>query len=106
MLSSSAINSDVPSLAISSPDEFLKFIQDERARELSFESLRKGDLVRWGLLTKNMRIVRDEIAEANLSSSLDYVIWSYRNVSDRDVLWPIPSYEMGLNSALVQNKGW
>ncbi|MFA4867716.1 MAG: RagB/SusD family nutrient uptake outer membrane protein [Pedobacter sp.] len=106
VLSSSTVTSDVPALAISSPDEFLKFIQDERARELSFESLRKGDLVRWGLLIKNMRLVRDEIAEANLSSSLDYVIWSYRNVSDRDVLWPIPSYEMGLNSALVQNKGW
>lgn len=53
-----------------------------------------------------MKIVRDHIETSSLSSSLDYVVWSYRNVSERDVLWPIPSYEMGLNSALTQNKGW
>ena len=106
VLSDNTINSDLPASATTSPDAFLKFIQDERSRELAFESLRKGDLVRWGKLVENMKIVRDHIETSSLSSSLDYIIWSYKNVSSRDVVWPIPSYEMGLNSALVQNTGW
>ncbi|ADY51290.1 RagB/SusD domain protein [Pseudopedobacter saltans DSM 12145] len=106
VLSDPTINSDLPVSATASPAAFLTFVQDERARELCFESLRKGDLVRWGKLVENMKIVRDHIETSSLSSSLDYVVWSYRNVSERDVLWPIPSYEMGLNSALTQNKGW
>ena len=85
---------------------FLETIQDERSRELCFEALRKGDLVRWGILVKNMREVLDHIVAAGLPSSMEYVQWSYRNVSDRDVVWPIPAYEIGLNSALSQNSGW
>lgn len=85
---------------------FLKTIQDERSRELAFEALRKGDLVRWGILVENMKIVYNHILEANLPSNISYAIWSYRNVSQRDVVWPIPAYDMGLNSALTQNVGW
>lgn len=100
------IDSDIPASQIVSPETFLTFIQDERSRELCLESLRKGDLVRWGKLVENMKIVRDHIETSSLSSALDYADWSYKNVSARDVVWPIPSYEMGLNSGLVQNKGW
>ncbi|NGF57917.1 RagB/SusD family nutrient uptake outer membrane protein [Parapedobacter sp. SGR-10] len=100
------IDSDIPASDIASPEKFLTFIQDERSRELCLESLRKGDLVRWGKLVENMKIVRDHIETSSLSSALDYADWSYKNVSARDVVWPIPSYEMGLNSGLVQNKGW
>lgn len=85
---------------------FLKTIQDERSRELCFESLRKGDLVRWGLLMENMKIVYNHILDASLPSNMSHAEWSYRNVSARDVVWPIPSYEMGMNSALIQNNGW
>ena len=31
---------------------------------------------------------------------------AYNNAKSRDVLWPIPSYEIGVNRNLVQNKGW
>ena len=99
-------DADLKPEQIATQQIFLETIQDERSRELCFEALRKGDLVRWGILVKNMRIVLDHIIDAKLSSSLDYIQWSYRNVSDRDVVWPIPAYDMGLNSALTQNLGW
>ena len=97
-------DADLTSEQTSSTSVFLKTIQDERSRELCFEALRKGDLVRWGILVETMKDVLDH---ANAASNVsDYMKWSYRNVSQRDVVWPIPAYEMGLNSALVQNLGW
>jgi hypothetical protein len=101
-----AAEADLKPVQTASQAIFLKTIQDERSRELAFEALRKGDLVRWGLLVENMKIVYTHILDSNLPASLDYVQWSYRNVSQRDVVWPIPAYDMGLNSALVQNTGW
>ena len=35
-----------------------------------------------------------------------HAIDTYSNASERDVVWPIPSYEMGLNPKLTQNTGW
>jgi hypothetical protein len=102
----SATEADLQPADVSSELAFLTTIQHERSRELCFEGLRKGDLVRWGLLVKNMKIVYNHILEANLPSSISYAQWSYLNVSDRDVVWPIPAREMGLNSALIQNRGW
>jgi hypothetical protein len=34
------------------------------------------------------------------------IIIPYSNFSPRDTIWPIPSYEMGLNPGLTQNPGW
>jgi len=83
--------------------ELLEEIKDERSRELSFECLRKRDLVRWGDFLKNMKEVYTQILEIDPGSRGVSV---YRNVSKRDELWPIPAYEMGLNSSLIQNFGW
>lgn len=99
-------DADLKAEQTASKETFLKTIQDERSRELCFESLRKGDLVRWGLLMENMKLTLNHVLEANLPSNMSHAAWSYQNVSPRDVVWPIPSYEMGLNSALVQNPGW
>ena len=84
---------------------FLKFIQDERARELCFEGLRKNDLVRWGIFYDKMKAVIPEITPGTSS----YIVAAqkiYKNVTARDVIWPIPSYEMGVNRNLTQNHGW
>ena len=35
--------------------EFREEIQRERARELAYESLRKGDLIRWGIFLTQMK---------------------------------------------------
>src|SRR5690606_25208182 len=39
----------------SGPEIFQQVIEDERSRELAFECLRKGDLVRWGKFQINMK---------------------------------------------------
>ncbi|MFA4868622.1 MAG: RagB/SusD family nutrient uptake outer membrane protein [Pedobacter sp.] len=80
-------------------------VRDERARELSFEALRKNDLVRWGLLMANMKTILLEVPSGTtvFATSAQFI---YSNVANRDILWPIPSYEIGVNRKLVQNEGW
>lgn len=85
---------------------FLTALQDERTRELAFESIRKGDLVRWGLLVNKMKTVESDFGKDIVPDNLKHGVRAFKNASARDVLWPIPSYEMGLNRLLVQNFGW
>ena len=85
---------------------FLSEIQDERTRELAFESLRKSDLVRWGIFLTNMKARLDE-ANAHVDFyDLRFAKRTFTSVSERDVVWPIPAYEIGLNPNLTQNTGW
>lgn len=103
------VNGGASSADISSADysysELRDEIRDERARELCFESLRKNDLVRWGLLLANMKTILLEVPPG-VTVFATSAKATYTNVSERDVLWPIPSYEMGVNRKLVQNIGW
>ncbi len=87
-------------------ETFLETLQDERSRELCFEGLRKGDLVRWGIMLRNMKFVLTHANAANLPSRIDYAKRGYENAGPRDVLWPIPASELAVNSALTQNPGW
>ena len=84
----------------------LETIKDERARELGYELLRKDDIVRWGEFYTRMKHVGSLIPGAYTSSYYVAGRQYYGNVRSRDVLWPIPSYEMGVNRNLVQNSGW
>lgn len=105
-----------PNLTIDLKDlnksQFMEEIMDERARELAFESLRKSDLVRWGNFYDKMRIVYDELqpylnsTSVSIKDRAEVAVRSYSNVSRRDVLWPIPTYELGVNNKLKQNSGW
>jgi len=84
-------------------DGFLKELQNERSRELAFECLRKSDLVRWGIFIKRMKEVMDDAMNtASTTQAKTY----YTNASERDVIWPIPSYELGINKKLVPTPGW
>lgn len=99
-----------------SPEAFLEMIQAERSRELCFESLRKRDLVRWGIfVTKMKRIASDFVsgdatavpAIPAASSGTKYGVLSFNNVTERDMLWPLSPREMSLNKGLKpQNAGW
>jgi len=80
---------------------FMQEIQEERARELAFELLRKDDLVRWGKYYSQMQYVKN-IVPNNYTEAVVY----FGNVEEKGVMWPIPSYEMGVNRKLVQNTGW
>lgn len=94
-------------LEIGSYSELLEAVKVERALELGFEMLRKDDVIRWGEFYTRMQYVK-ELAYQNTWTSSFYVSARlyYSNASPRDVLWPIPSYEIGLNPLLSQNKGW
>lgn len=85
---------------------FLMALQDERTRELAFECIRKGDLVRWGLFVNKMKTVEADFSRDVVPDNLKHGVRAFKNASARDVVYPIPSYEMGLNRLLVQNFGW
>ena len=84
----------------------LETVKDERARELGFELTRKDDIVRWGEFYRRMKFVGSLIPGAYTSSYYVSGRQYYGNAEGRDVLWPIPSYEIGVNRKLTQNPGW
>ena len=87
----------------SSRESFLEVIQDERMREFSCENLRKADLIRWGIFLK----VNQDMANQQQAERPGNVISKYfSNVSERDLLMPIPVKEITTNLAIVQNPGW
>jgi hypothetical protein len=94
--------------------DFFNTLKDERARELAFEGHRKLDLLRWGnflTVMKGMVPIINTQAPSSANSSIGYygraaTLVPYNNVSQRDMLWPIPSTEVSLNKSIVQNPGW
>ncbi|SEW35323.1 RagB/SusD family nutrient uptake outer membrane protein [Chitinophaga arvensicola] len=83
---------------------FQQAIQDERSRELCFEAMRRADLIRWGIFIPTMKAVAAEFKAYN--GTYAYGANAGNNVSERNVLYPIPSSEMTVNKAAVQNPGW
>lgn len=88
-----------------SKDDFRKAIQDERARELCFEGLRKHDLIRWGIFVDAMKQTAEDFG-AHAPASYAYAMTAAENVSAKHVLYPKPALELSLNKALKQNPGW
>ena len=91
---------------------FQKIVREERSRELCFESLRKGDLIRWGIFVERMHEVADDIEqdmadvkEVNYKPA-SYCVTGFRNVSEKHILQPIPAKELSLNRLLKQNPSW
>ncbi len=85
---------------------FRELIQQERARELSYELLRKGDIVRWGIFEERMEFCRTLTLAAPAFTDRNNALTYYTNASARDVVWPIPAHDMGVNPNLEQNNGW
>lgn len=83
---------------------FQQAIEDERARELCFEALRRPDLMRWGKYVTTMNEVGDEI-RAN-GGGFSYGGLGGTNVSPKYLLFPIPSSEITVNKLATQNPGW
>ncbi len=98
---STPTSADVP--AGLSKDDFRKYVQDERARELFTESLRKYDLIRWGIFLTRMKEMID-YGTINAAPAAFYT--SFQKVSAKNVLLPIPIREINLNKSLVQNPGY
>ena len=86
-----------------SKESFLKFLQDERMREFNFEGLRKGDLLRWGIFLDVMADMGNTAAQDAPGA---FYVRYYTNVEPKHLYLPIPSSEMTVNEAMVQNEGW
>jgi hypothetical protein len=98
-------SADVLAGDYSSKENFRAFLHDERSRELCFENLRKGDLIRWQEFIEEMRAAGTEINQIAVSG-YKFESRAGLNVAEKNYLFPIPTNEMSLNRALVQNLGW
>ena len=92
----------------SDSEAFMQLIRNERGRELCFESLRKYDLIRWGIFVESMHdYIEDELdPDWGTGNTAALAAQIARNVQARHVLLPIPSIELGVNTALRQNSLW
>lgn len=88
-----------------SQGNFLLAVQDERARELCYESLRKPDLIRWGIWVQTMNNLAADM-KANAGTTFAYGALAGSNITSRNLLYPIPASEITVNSAATQNPGW
>ena len=80
-------------------------IRKERFLELSFESLRKFDLVRWDIFVSEMNQLGTAI-QADAGATWSFGALAGKNVTSRNTLLPIPVLELSLNKGLSQNTGW
>ena len=90
-------------------EDLFELIIDERARELGHEFLRKDDLTRWGIYLSRMQYLKSLIDLMPTTYTSSYYASArsfYGDVTSRDVLWPIPSYDISVNRELTQNPGW
>ena len=87
---------------------FREFLRNERGRELCFESIRKYDLIRWGIFVEAMNnYVKDATDERwSGSAKASYASAIGNAVQPKHVVLPIPSVELGVNNLLVQNPLW
>jgi hypothetical protein len=91
-------------LAGLSQADFQQAVEDERARELCYEAWRKFDLIRWGTWVQTMNALANEMkADAG---SFAYGALAGSNITNRNLLYPIPASEITVNSAATQNPGW
>lgn len=87
---------------------FRSLVRNERGRELCFESLRKWDLIRWGIFVQSMREYADWTSDDRWSKhgKAGYAAAVGAAVGERHVYLPVPSIELGVNTLLDQNPLW
>lgn len=98
-------SADLTAAQTADKEAFRKAIQEERSRELCFETLRRTDLIRWGIFVSTMHALADDV-NARAPTNYKYIAWSPALVSERHLLMPIPTHDMNVNKLLVQNPRW
>lgn len=116
MLSGATNTAEADEPAGMSKDAFQQEIEMERYRELAGEALRKQDLMRWGIFISKIKGLYVDFTSSAFPVETDRstvsghpysVVAQFNNVvSNRDLLWPIPSAELQYNKLLKQNPGW
>lgn len=99
---------DTKDFSLYNGETFRQLVRNERGRELCFESLRKYDLIRWGIFVKSMNEYSVWTADKRWSKH-DKAVYAAaigKAVEDRHIVLPVPSIELGVNSLLSQNKLW
>lgn len=100
---------NIPEVSSLSYEEFQKELRDERARELCFESLRRFDLVRWGIYYESIKENLGKATEdKRWATSYPYMAGKQfvNNTEEKHQFFPIPLKELGVNKLLKQNKYW
>ena len=89
-------------------DSFRSLVRNERGRELCFESLRKYDLIRWGIFVKSMneysKFAKDPRWAKDVKAGQAAAIGAA--VYEKHIVLPIPAVELGVNKLLKQNPLW
>ena len=92
---------------------FKQEVMDERARELTFEALRKYDLIRWGIYLDRIKTdlgaaVKDKRwKNGTVETNNDGGVSAFINrTSEKHQFLPIPEKELAVNLLLEQNKYW
>ena len=95
-------------MSVYDKDTFRELIRNERGRELCFESIRRYDLVRWGIFVEEMnnytKWAADERWVKNTKAQRAASMGGY--IKPMHVVLPIPAIELGVNDLLVQNPLW
>ena len=99
----SVTEANLKSAQTSSKANFLELIQDERMREFNFESLRKADLLRWGIFLKVNQDMGNQLGN---ESPGQFFVKYFTNVEPKHLLMPIPAAETTSNLKMEQNPGW
>lgn len=89
-------------------EEFRQEIRDERGRELTFESLRRYDLVRWGIYTEAIQALGESTYDGRWPGGSNYSTaraFAERTQKKHEYL-PIPLKELAINTELKQNPLW
>ena len=101
-------------------EQFQQELRDERARELCFESIRKFDLVRWGIYLDRMQNALGAAAADKRWNSqsasdtkadktggkYDFAATVAAKTEEKHQFYPIPSKELSVNTKLKQNRWW
>ncbi|MFA6083864.1 RagB/SusD family nutrient uptake outer membrane protein [Mucilaginibacter sp.] len=89
-------------------DTFRAALQDERARELCMEGLRRPDLIRWDLLLSSLKaLTNDPNISAATNPTFTYAGLSGLNAGTKDMFLPVPVSELTLNKSFgAQNPGF
>lgn len=95
------IDADLTTVQTANKTVFRQAIQDERMRELCFEGHRRLDLIRWGNYIKQMKDYAFDVKNIYSLAAI-----APQNLTDRNVLLPIPASELSVNKMAIQNPGY
>ena len=97
----------MPEVTLTSQEQAIELVRNERAVELGTEGLRLADIRRWKIAEE---VMPGQPAGMDIWENGQIVTvfgtWQRSFSSPRDYLWPIPVGERDLNSNLAQNPGY